>query len=289
MIPKSIKEKRSPNTRRPETNNLMFYLPLIQLLCTLIQPYSSALTASLFCAQFMYSAALSIRPISSLQFQLSRFKLFTSAAVIRTMSKRNRNIEATSTASEELDNNTAKQYFLLKSEPSDYSISDLERDREEEWDGIRNYQARNYLRTMKVGDRAFFYHSKASTPALTGIVGTCRIAREAQPDMTALDPNSEYYDVKCTQQECKWDSVLVEHEQTFPVVLSLKEIKEIASKEPEGVIARLALLKQSRLSVVPLDLEQWNEVIRLINDKAASESKAPKEDEIEFSSKRSKK
>ena len=264
----------------------MFYLPLVRLLCTLIQSYSSVLPVSASRTQFMHSAALAIRPTS---LQVSRFNPYTSAAFIQTMSKRNRDIEATSTAAEAANDNTSQQYFLLKSEPGDYSISDLERDGKEEWDGIRNYQARNYLRTMRVGDRAFFYHSKASTPALTGIVGTCRIVREAQPDMTALDPNSKYYDVKCTQQECKWDSVLVEYEQTFPVIVSLKEMKEIASKEPEGIIAGLALLKQSRLSVVPLDPEQWNEVMRLINDKAARENKALKEDAIEFSNKKSKK
>ena len=69
---------------------------------------------------------------------------------------------------------------------------------------------------------------------------------------------------------CKWDSVLVEYEQTFPVVLTLKEIKDVAAKEPDGLISSLALLKQSRLSVVPLEKAQWDEVIRLIDEKAAS-------------------
>lgn len=164
------------------------------------------------------------------------------------------------------------QYFLLKSEPADYSILDLERDGAEEWDGIRNYQARNFLRAMKVGDRAFFYHSKAAKPALTGIVGTCKIVREAQPDASALDPKSEYYDPKCTRENSKWDSVLVEHEQSFPVVLSLKEMKDVASEEPNGLIAGLALLKQSRLSVVPVEKDQWDEIIRLLQAKSNSES-----------------
>ena len=164
------------------------------------------------------------------------------------------------------------QYFLLKSEPSDYSITDLERDCTEEWNGVRNYQARNFLRTMKVGDRAFFYHSKAATPALTGIVGTCRIAREARPDTTSFDPKSEYFDAKCTKENCRWDSVLVEYEQTFPIVLSLKEIKAIASNEPDGLIAQLPLLKQSRLSVVALNAEQWREVMRLIDEKIAGQN-----------------
>lgn len=172
-----------------------------------------------------------------------------------------------STSTSDNTDGNALQYFLLKSEPSDYSISDLQNDQTDEWNGIRNYQARNYLRSMKVNDRAFFYHSKASKPSLTGIVGTVRIARTAQPDMTAFDTKSEYYDAKCTKEDCKWSSVLVEYEQTFPVVLSLKELKDIAAKEPEGIIAGMGLLKQSRLSVVPLTFEEWGEVMRLIEAK----------------------
>ena len=87
---------------------------------------------------------------------------------------------ATSVTENKSDNNNIpKQYFLLKSEPSEYSVSDLEHDVREEWDGIRNYQARNYLRSMNVGDHAFFYHSKTSRP---GIVGTMKIVRTALPD-----------------------------------------------------------------------------------------------------------
>lgn len=158
------------------------------------------------------------------------------------------------------------QYFLLKSEPSDYSISDMKRDGTEEWDGIRNYQARNHLRTMKVGDRAFFYHSKTSKP---GIVGTVKIARTAQPDPSAYDPQGEYYDAKSTKEQCRWDSVLIEYEQTFPVVLTLKELKEASSKDPGGAVANLPLLKQSRLSVVPLTNEQWGAMIHMIKEKSS--------------------
>jgi len=185
------------------------------------------------------------------------------------MSKRNHAGTNVHGKTDEVTNNveTSQQYFLLKSEPDDYSISDLQRDGTEEWNGIRNYQARNFLRTMKVGDRAFFYHSKAPTKDSTGIVGTCKIARAAQPDISALDPKSEYYDAKCTKEECMWVSVLVEFEQSFPVVLSLKEIKEIARKEPTGIIAGLALLKQSRLSVVSLNQDEWDEIMRLIQTK----------------------
>ena len=158
------------------------------------------------------------------------------------------------------------QYFLLKTEPEEYSITKMQDDKTEEWDGIRNYQARNFLRSMNVDDRCFFYHSKTK-PALTGIVGTVRVARAAQPDRSACDPKSEYYDPKCTIETNKWSSVLVEHEQTFPVVLTLKEMKQEAANDPDGLIANLPLLKQSRLSVVPLTREQWDEVMRLIEIK----------------------
>lgn len=155
------------------------------------------------------------------------------------------------------------QHFLLKSEPSEYSIADMARDVREEWGGIRNYQARNHLRSMKVGDRAFFYHSQSSRP---GIVGTVKIVRTAQPDSSAYDPQSEYYDAKSTSEDCRWDSVLVEYEETFPVGLTLKELKDAVSNDPGGVISSMALFKQSRLSVVPLTRDQWVEVMTMIRN-----------------------
>ena len=163
---------------------------------------------------------------------------------------------------------TNTQYFLLKSEPDEYSITNMQHDKTEEWDGIRNYQARNFLRSMNVDDRCFFYHSKAK-PALTGIVGTVRVARTAQPDVSACNPKSIYYDPKCSKEN-KWSSVLVEYEETFPVVLTLKEIKQEAANNLDGSIANLALLKQSRLSVVPLTREQWDKVMRMIEIKVGS-------------------
>lgn len=177
--------------------------------------------------------------------------------------------DATTTATTKRNNSSIK-YFLLKSEPDEYSIANLQQDKTEEWDGIRNYQARNFLRTMEVGDRAFFYHSHTK---LAGIVGTCRIARVAQPDASACDPKSDYYDPKCgtTPDSNKWSSVLIEYEQTFPVVLTLKEIKEAAENDPKGLIAQLPLLKQSRLSVVPLTREQWNELMKMIETKKEAE------------------
>lgn len=180
------------------------------------------------------------------------------------------------------------QYFLLKSEPDEYSITNMQDDKTEEWDGVRNYQARNHLRSMKVDDRCFFYHSRAK-PALTGIVGTVRVARTAQADLLACNPKSEYYDPKCTKETNKWCSVLVEYEQTFPVVLTLKEIKQEAANDPDGLIANLALLKQSRLSVVPLTREQWDEVMRMIEIKVGSTETTMVDDDDDVKKQRKKK
>jgi len=163
------------------------------------------------------------------------------------------------------DEHNGIQYFLLKSEPADYSIDDMKRDTREEWDGIRNFQARNILRSMKVGDRAFFYHSQTKVP---GIVGTVQIARIAAPDPTAYDPQSKYFDEKSTETNCRWDSVLVEYEQTFPIVLTLKELKDAVSLNPDGALANMALFKQTRLSVVPMSSEQWEEVMTMIRNKS---------------------
>ncbi len=186
----------------------------------------------------------------------------SSAGGVMPTTKPTKRRDSTSSADSDEANNKTVQYFLLKSEPSEYSISDMERDTQEEWGGIRNFQARNFLRSMNVGDRAFFYHSKSST---TGIVGTVKIARTAQPDASALDPKSEYFDAKSSKENNRWDSVLIEYEQTFPVAITLKELKEEAANNPDGVIASMALFKQSRLSVVPLTFEQWEAVLGLVN------------------------
>jgi predicted RNA-binding protein with PUA-like domain len=114
-------------------------------------------------------------------------------------------------------------YFLLKSEPSEFSIQDLEECGEEEWDGVRNYQARNKLRAMKVGDLAYFYHSSCSVP---GIVGTMRIVREVAPDETALDPNHNGYDPKSTPAICRWDAVRLRFETKFHEPVTLRQLKK---------------------------------------------------------------
>lgn len=153
-------------------------------------------------------------------------------------------------------------YYLLKSEPDEYSIQRLKSDKTGEWDGVRNYAARNHLQRMNVGDRCFFYHSSCPVPA---IVGTCTVARTAQPDPTFGGGGNDD-----DKNKNPWVSVLVEFESSWDdddddnaqqQIITLKELKHQASSNP--VIADMTLLKQSRLSVMPVSAEQWNAVFDL--------------------------
>ena len=115
-------------------------------------------------------------------------------------------------------------YWLMKSEPDAYSIDDLERDRMEPWDGIRNYQARNMIRDdMQIGDLAFFYHSSCKVPAVVGIM---KIASAAYPDPTQFDLNSKYYDEKSKEEEPRWVLVDVAFVRKTSRPITLSELKE---------------------------------------------------------------
>jgi len=135
-------------------------------------------------------------------------------------------------------------YWLMKSEPEVYSISDLERDRTTIWDGVRNYQARNYLRQMQVGELAFFYHSNTTPP---GIVGLLRVVVPGVVDPTQFDPKSPYYDPKSEPQSPRWHTVKVEFVKAFSQVVSLPTLKQEFSPEELGVVRQ-----GNRLSVMPV-------------------------------------
>jgi len=152
--------------------------------------------------------------------------------------------------------------YLLKSEPHEFSIDDLKNKGREEWDGIRNYAARNHMRQMREGDLCWFYHSSCKTPA---IVGTCRIVRGSRPDRTAMDPEHKNYDPKLRE----WISCLVEFDSTLEAPITLKELK--AQAKINSVIAGMMLLRQSRLSVMPVTRTEWNEVENLIGRKRRNE------------------
>lgn len=144
-------------------------------------------------------------------------------------------------------------YWLMKSEPDVYSIHHLaaEPDQTDYWDGIRNYQVRNFIRDdMKVGDRAFFYHSQCKVP---GIVGTMRIVREAYPDHTAFDETEKYFDPKSDPDNPRWLMFDVQLDAIFPNIISLAELRQ-----HEQLAEMRVVQKGNRLSITPVTEEQWN-------------------------------
>lgn len=151
-------------------------------------------------------------------------------------------------------------YWLMKSEPDVFGIDDLmaRPNQLEPWDGVRNYQARNMMRDeMKVGDRVFFYHSNASP---SGIVGTMTIAREGYPDLTAQDPDSDYFDPKASADNPRWFRVDVRFEHKFLRMIPLSELKDM----PE-LAGMLLLAKGSRLSITPVSEDHWRAIVALVD------------------------
>ena len=153
------------------------------------------------------------------------------------------------------------KYWLLKSEPDVFSLEDLKNcpNQTEPWDGIRNYQARNLMRDeMKVGDQAFFYHSRQAEPA---IVGTVRVVREAHPDHTSWDPSSKYFDEKSSPENPRWLMVDVQFENEFSRPVTLKELRSV----PE-LKEMFLLRKGTRLSVQPVTEAEFQLILAIAND-----------------------
>lgn len=136
-------------------------------------------------------------------------------------------------------------YWLMKSEPDVYSIDDLKADGKTIWDGVRNYQARNFLRDMQIGDLAFFYHSNTKPP---GIAGLMRVVQAGLDDPTQFDKDSKYYDAKSTPDNPRWQTVEVEFVETFDSLIELDALR--ATFEPDEL---WILRRGNRLSVVPVD------------------------------------
>lgn len=147
------------------------------------------------------------------------------------------------------------KYWLMKSEPAVYSIDDLKRDRNELWDGVRNYQARNFLKSMTVGDTAFFYHSNTKPP---GIAGLMKISEERVVDPTQFDQTSKYYDVKSTPENPRWHTVTVTYLETFDHYISLNELKDNFAPDELQVVKR-----GNRLSVMPITETVANRILAL--------------------------
>lgn len=148
------------------------------------------------------------------------------------------------------------KYWLFKSEPSTYSIDHLKADKQEWWDGIRNYQARNFMMNdMAVGDRILFYHSSCAQPA---IVGIARVSAKAVPDETQFDPKSNYYDPKSKPDNPRWWNVQVAFVKKLKTPLTLTELRQ-----HKALADMLILRSGNRLSITPVTSKQWDTIATL--------------------------
>jgi len=148
------------------------------------------------------------------------------------------------------------QYWLMKSEPDTYSIDDLQSFGVDHWDGIRNYQVRNFFRDqMQVGEQAFFYHSNCKEP---GIVGTMEIVSKAYPDHTAFDPSEKYFDSKSDPENPRWLMVDVRYIRHLDRMITLGELRQ------QKQIADMKLLQRgNRLSVLALSKMEWQYILEM--------------------------
>lgn len=151
------------------------------------------------------------------------------------------------------------KYWLMKSEPDVYSIDDLKEEKVASWDGVRNYQARNFMRdSMKKGDLVFFYHSNAEP---SGIAGIAKVAKVSYPDPTAFDPKSKYFDPKSKPENPTWYLVDVAFVKKFRKLIPLNELRGI-----KGLEEMLLLRKGQRLSIQPVSEKEWNIINKMSQD-----------------------
>ena len=151
----------------------------------------------------------------------------------------------------------APRFWLMKGEPDECSIDDLARLPQQTvaWTGVRNYQARNFMREMRLGDLAFFYHSSCPQPGIAGIV---RISRLAYPDTTQFDPQSKYFDAKSTLEAPRWEHVDVQLVRKLPLI-------HLATLRETPELAELTILKRgNRLSITPVEPAHWDQVLKLV-------------------------
>jgi len=148
------------------------------------------------------------------------------------------------------------QYWLMKSEPDAFSIDDLKKKGQEAWDGVRNYQARNFMRDgMHVGDKVFFYHSNCAEP---GIVGVAEVATDAYPDPSQFDPKSKYFDAASSRDNPRWMLVEVKFVKKLKRTITLKEL------QGDAALADMALVRKgNRLSVMPVGAAEWRHILAM--------------------------
>lgn len=154
---------------------------------------------------------------------------------------------------------TKINYWLMKSEPTAFSIDDLIKSPKQTdcWTGVRNYQARNMMRDdMQLGDQVFFYNSNCKEP---GIIGIMEVVKTSYPDHTALDPNSQYYDPTASKTNPRWFMVDIKFKKKFPEVILLQDLRNNID------LKDLALVRQgNRLSVMPVTAKQWQSILAMI-------------------------
>jgi predicted RNA-binding protein with PUA-like domain len=150
----------------------------------------------------------------------------------------------------------ARGYWLMKSEPGSYSIDDLARDKTTYWDGVRNYQARNFLRDrVKKGDRVFFYHSNAEPP---GIAGIAEVTKEGYPDPSQFDKKDSHFDPESDVRDPAWFAVEIRFVKKFPGIIPLDRLKKIPA------LSKMPLLQRGqRLSVQPVSEKEWDAILAL--------------------------
>jgi predicted RNA-binding protein with PUA-like domain len=148
--------------------------------------------------------------------------------------------------------------WLMKSEPDAFSIDDLATrpGRREHWDGVRNYQARNFMREMKKGDKVLFYHSSCPEP---GVVGVAKVVKEAYPDFTAFDPESKYFDPKSSPDKPRWFMVDIQFQKKLKRTIALAELKQ--NPLLEGM---QFLRKGNRLSVMPVAESEFDTILAML-------------------------
>jgi len=147
-------------------------------------------------------------------------------------------------------------YWLMKSEPEVYGIDHLQREGTTLWDGIRNYQARNFMRAMQIGDQAFFYHSNSKPP---GIIGLMEVIETQLIDPSQFDPNSKYFDPGATPEKPRWDCVKLRYVCQFERLLSLDSLRENFSPDELGVVKR-----GNRLSILPVEPSSAERLLDLL-------------------------
>lgn len=148
--------------------------------------------------------------------------------------------------------------WLMKSEPDAFSIDDLAArpGKREHWDGVRNYQARNFMREMKKGDKVLFYHSSCPEP---GVVGVAKVVKEAYPDFTAFDPESKYFDPKSSPDKPRWFMVDIQFQKKLKRTITLAELKQ------NPLLEGMQLLRKgNRLSVMPVAESEFDTILAML-------------------------